>query len=297
MTHEDTQVVRGPKPPARRQIQSWQEAEHNAAAWMRHWGYEDARAQPGGSDGGVDVRSRRALGQVKYQASAVGRPELQRLFGARGRDLDKDLLFFTGSSYAATAIEYAAENGVALFVYGLDGTMTAVNAPARRIATAAPAPAPAPAPAISLAKPAPATPAPLHTTAPAAGPARKRRPGTGRIVLGLVLTAVALFIPGSESFDPRPNRALVTLLMGVVPAVLIVSGIREKSRRRYWPTGLALLLVDLPVAWLTNARLWRGDTADDLVPATFTVLSLTASVLLLRWSTRHTAGPSGKAAS
>ncbi|USQ85567.1 restriction endonuclease [Streptomyces phaeoluteigriseus] len=138
MTREDTQAARPPKPPARRQIQSWQEAEHNAAAWMRHWGYEDARAQPGGSDGGVDVRSRRALGQVKYQAVAVGRPELQRLFGARGRALDKELLFFTGSSYAATAIEYAAENGIALFVYGLDGSMTAVNAPARRIATALP---------------------------------------------------------------------------------------------------------------------------------------------------------------
>ncbi|WP_225636759.1 restriction endonuclease [Streptomyces solaniscabiei] len=292
MTREDTQVVRGPKPPARRQIQSWQEAEHNAAAWMRHWGYEDARAQPGGSDGGVDVRSRRALGQVKYQASAVGRPELQRLFGARGRALDMDLLFFTGSSYAATAIEYAAENGVALFVYGLDGTMTAVNAPARRIATAA-----APAPVISLTKASPATPAPVLTSAPSPGPAQERRPGTGRIVLGLVLTAVALFVPGSESFDPRPNRALVTLLMGVVPAVLIVSGIREKSRRRYWPTGLALLLVDLPAAWLTNARLWRGDTADVLVPTTFTVLSLTAAILLLLWNTRHAAGPAGKAAS
>ncbi|MER7195933.1 restriction endonuclease [Streptomyces flaveolus] len=292
MTREDTQVVRGPKPPARRQIQSWQEAEHNAAAWMRHWGYEDARAQPGGSDGGVDVRSRRALGQVKYQASAVGRPELQRLFGARGRALDMDLLFFTGSSYATTAIEYAAENGVALFVYGLDGTMTAVNAPARRIATTA-----APAPAISLTKPSPATPAPVLTAAPPPDPAQERRPGTGRIVLGLVLTAVALSVPGSESFDPRPNRTLVTLLMGVVPAVLIVSGIREKSRRRYWPTGLALLLMDLPAAWLTNARLWRGDTTDVLVPTTFTVLSLTAAVLLLRWNTRHAAGPADKAAS
>ncbi|MEU3664544.1 restriction endonuclease [Streptomyces sp. NPDC032940] len=287
MTRETTQMVREPEPPARRQIQSWQEAEHNAATWMRYWGYEDARAQPGGSDGGVDVRSRRALGQVKYQASAVGRPELQRLFGARGQALDKDLLFFTGSSYAATAIEYAAENGIALFVYGLGGTMTAVNAPARLIITAV-APNPAPAPAISLAKPVPATPARVQTSAPAPGPAREKRPGTGRIVLGLVLTAVALFIPGSESFDPRPNRASVTLLMGVVPVVLIVSGIREKSRRRYWPTGLALFLVDLPTARLTNARLWRGNMTDDLVPATFTVLCLMTAALLLRWNARPT---------
>ncbi|GHK01754.1 restriction endonuclease [Streptomyces sp. NPDC003753] len=283
VTSENTPAVRPPQPPARRQIQSWQEAEHNAAAWMRHWGYEDARAQPGGSDGGVDVRSRQALGQVKYQGAAVGRPELQRLFGARGRAMDKDLLFFTGSSYAATALEYAAENGIALFVYGLDGSMTAVNAPARRIATA---PSPTP----------PATPAPAFAPAPPLAPARERRPGTGRIVLGLVLTAVALFTPGGEGFDPRPNRPLVTLLMLVVPAVLVVSGLREKSRRRYWPTGLGLFLLDLPVAWLTNARLWRGDTADVLVPATLTVLSLTAATLLIRWNTRGTAAPSGEPA-
>jgi uncharacterized membrane protein YfcA len=98
--------------------------------------------------------------------------------------------------------------------------------------------------------------------------------------------AVALLIPGGDSFEPRPSQALVTLLLAVVPTVLIVSGIREKSRRRYWPTGLGLLLVDLPAAWLTNARLWQGDTADILVPATFTVLSLTAAVLLLRLNTR-----------
>ncbi|MEU1182564.1 restriction endonuclease [Streptomyces sp. NPDC005820] len=272
VTSENTSAARPSQPPARRQIQSWQEAEHNAAAWMRHWGYADARARPGGSDGGVDVRSRRALGQVKYQGAAVGRPELQRLFGARGRALEKDLLFFTGSSYAATAIEYAAENGIALFVYGLDGSTTPVNAPARRIATA-PAPAPIP----------PTAPTPIPVAAP---PRRESRPGTGRIVLGLVLTAVALFLPGGEDFDPRPNRTLVTLLMLVVPAVLTVSGLREKSHRRYWPTGLGLFLLDLAVGWLGNARLWRGDTADDLVPATPTVLALTAATLLLRWNKR-----------
>ncbi len=270
VTSDDTPTLSPSRPPAGRQIQSWQEAEHNAAAWMRHWGYKDARAQPGGSDGGVDVRSRRALGQVKYQAAAVGRPELQRLFGARGRALDKDLLFFTGSSYAATAIEYAAENGIALFVYGLDGSMTAVNAPARRIATAS-------------APPSSASQAPVSV--PVSSPAARRdgRPGSGRIILGLLLTAVALFVPGGAAFDPRPNQTLVTLLMLVVPAVLITSGIREKSHRRYWPTGLGLFLLDLPVAWLTNARLWHAGAAGVLVN---TALAVTAATLLIRWNTR-----------
>ncbi|MGI5038751.1 restriction endonuclease, partial [Streptomyces sp. JAC128] len=123
----------GPALPERRPVRSWQDAEHNAAAWMRYWGYADARAKPGGPDGGIDVRSARALGQVKYVAAAVGRPELQLLFGARGRLLDRQLLFFTGSSYAAPALQYALENDIALFVYGLDGSMEARNAPARRI--------------------------------------------------------------------------------------------------------------------------------------------------------------------
>ncbi|MFF0051082.1 restriction endonuclease [Streptomyces sp. NPDC005498] len=139
MTSENPRAVISSAPPSRRQIQSWQDAERNAAAWMRHWGFSDAEAKPGGADGGIGVRSRRALGQVKYQAAAVGRPELQNLFGARGRNMEKQLFFFTGSSYAATAVEYADNNSIALFVYALDGAMTPVNETARRTG-AAPAP-------------------------------------------------------------------------------------------------------------------------------------------------------------
>ncbi|MEU9473612.1 restriction endonuclease [Streptomyces avermitilis] len=278
---DNTPAAIRPQPPARRQIQSWQEAERNAAAWMRHWGYEDARAHPGGTDGGIDVRSARALGQVKYQGSAVGRPELQRLFGARGRAMDKQLLFFTGSSYAATAIEYAAENGIALFVYGLDGSMTAVNAPARRISTAPPS-ARTP---TSVRTPMPGPAAASRPVAPPAPP-KESRPGIGRFVLGLVLVAVALVIPGSDSFDPRPNRTLVTILLLVIPCILILWGITEKSRRRFWPTGLGLFLLDPPLAWLSNARLWRGDISEALLPTTMTVLFVTVSVLLIRWNAR-----------
>ncbi|WP_205862439.1 restriction endonuclease [Planosporangium thailandense] len=124
--------------PEPRLIRSWQDAEHNAAAWMRYWGYRDAAAKPGGADGGVDIRAARALGQVKYQASHVGRPELQKLFGARGHASEKQLIFFTGSDYASTAVAYADEHGIALFRYELDGSMVAVNAPARLISAETP---------------------------------------------------------------------------------------------------------------------------------------------------------------
>ncbi|WP_225321006.1 restriction endonuclease [Streptomyces luteolifulvus] len=133
------------------QISSWQQAELNAARWMRHWGYADATARPGGPDSGVDVRAAGALGQVKYQAAQVGRPELQRFVGARPRGSNAQLIFFTGSDYAPTAVAYAEEWSIALFKYGLDGMMTPVNAPARRISRPSPSTSPSPSPSPSAA--------------------------------------------------------------------------------------------------------------------------------------------------
>lgn len=133
-THRGPTV--GSAQPGPNQIQTWQDAEHNAAAWMRYWGYADATAKPGGSDGGVDVLASGAVAQVKYHASAIGRPALQLLYGARGGASNKQLIFFTGSDYTTTAVTYADENDIALFVYSLDGSMRAMNAIAERISTA-----------------------------------------------------------------------------------------------------------------------------------------------------------------
>jgi hypothetical protein len=123
-------------PPMPHQIRTWQDAELNAAVWMRFWGYEDAVARPGGPDGGVDVRATGALGQVKFRASQVGRGELQQLVGARAHATDAQLLFFTGSHYAATSTAYAEQMHIALFHYALDGRMTALNGAAQQISAA-----------------------------------------------------------------------------------------------------------------------------------------------------------------
>lgn len=116
-----------------RQIASRQDAEHLAAEWMREHGFADARVTQRGADGGVDVLSSKALAQVKYQTNYVGRPLLQRLLGARGVAQDKHLLFFTGSSYTATARNYADTTSIALFTYELDGTVHPVNGAAERL--------------------------------------------------------------------------------------------------------------------------------------------------------------------
>ncbi|GAA2959649.1 hypothetical protein GCM10020227_28580 [Streptomyces flavovirens] len=276
--------------PERRAVRSWQDAEHNAAAWMRYWGYLDARAKPGGADGGIDVWSARALGQVKYQAAAVGRPDLQRLFGARGRMRDRRLFFFTGSSYAAPAVGYALENDIALFVYGLDGSMEAHNAPARRVVEAArtaeatPGPEPVRSPPTTV--PAPSA----RPHAVMATPPKKRHPGTSRLLLGLFLAAVAVFLPGSASFSPQPDRPLATAALLVIPCCLLVWGAVTRSSRRFWPTGLSLFLLDLPVAWAVNAQLWQGDASDLLLPTVPAVLCVATAALLLRWDARQRSG-------
>ena len=119
--------------PAPRQIQSWQVAEHNAAEWMRHWGFLDARVTESGSDQGIDVRASRALAQVKFEAKQVGRPQVQNLVGARGRDQAAALLFFSGVGFARPAVQFADEMEVALFTYSLLGAMTPANEAARRL--------------------------------------------------------------------------------------------------------------------------------------------------------------------
>ena len=46
------------------------------------------------------------------------------------------MLFFAGSQYSAHAIAYADDMGIALYVYGRDGSMAYVNEPARVITRA-----------------------------------------------------------------------------------------------------------------------------------------------------------------
>lgn len=134
------------KPPPI-QIDSWQAAERNAAAWMRYWGHRDAKVTAGGPDGGVDVRSAGALAQVKFEAAQVGAPAMQRLVGARGRSHHMDLYFFSGAGYARPAVEYADMMDIALFKYALDGSMRAVNGAARKVVQQVPAsPPPTPLP-------------------------------------------------------------------------------------------------------------------------------------------------------
>ena len=106
------------------EISSWQAAEAFAATYLKAGGHSDARTTVSGADGGVDVMGARVLAQVKYHRTPVGRPDLQRLFGARGGGVE-ELYFFSLSGYSPQAIQYAKQHGIGLLSYTAQGHVTA----------------------------------------------------------------------------------------------------------------------------------------------------------------------------
>lgn len=114
-------------------VDSPRKAEINAAKKMRGLGYSDAEVTGKGADGGIDVIAANAVAQVKCEAHATGRPAVQRLFGARARAHDRDMLFFVSSSYSQQAVKYADDEDVALFTYTVFGDIHPANFHARKL--------------------------------------------------------------------------------------------------------------------------------------------------------------------
>lgn len=113
-------------------IGTWREAESAAAYFMRkHLGFADAWTTGRGSDGGVDVHAYGAVAQVKHHTKPVGRPDVQRLVGARTRGAWA--VFFSLSGYTATARSYAHLAEVALFQYTAQGQYFPVSVRARML--------------------------------------------------------------------------------------------------------------------------------------------------------------------
>lgn len=102
------------------------DAERLAAAWMRHWGYTDARELPVGPDGGIDVDSTGAVAQVKAHMRPIGRPDVQNLYGV-ATSLGKTPVFFSLTAYTREAEQWADKVGVALFRFDLQGEPEPAN--------------------------------------------------------------------------------------------------------------------------------------------------------------------------
>jgi hypothetical protein len=108
-------------------------AEEVGAAWMRRFGYTDARVTPPGPDNGIDGNSQRAVGQVKYWTTKrVGIKDVQRLPGAAV--LGQASFFFAAHGYTRAVLQWAEnpEHRVALFRMEPSGHLIACNYRARR---------------------------------------------------------------------------------------------------------------------------------------------------------------------
>lgn len=114
-------------------VSSFEAAENSAAQHMRALGYSDAKVTPRGTDGGIDGVSSKAIAQVKWHIAPTGRPDVQKLYGARGRRHDLEMLFFSASGYTAQAVVCANELEVALFTIDQNNGLTPRNKPAQAI--------------------------------------------------------------------------------------------------------------------------------------------------------------------
>lgn len=94
---------------------TWEQAEREAWMWMRRHGFRDAQLTTRGADGGVDIRARKAVAQVKATAKPVGRPAVQNIYGIADREKKKRALVFSLNGYTDPAIDWADDAGVALF--------------------------------------------------------------------------------------------------------------------------------------------------------------------------------------
>ncbi|MEV0297075.1 restriction endonuclease [Nocardia sp. NPDC050710] len=112
-------------------IPSFEAAENAAAQHMRALGFPDAKVTPRGADGGIDVTSSRALAQVKWHTTPTGRPDIQKIYGARGRRHHLEMLFFSATGYTTQAVAYANEVEVALFTIDQNNGLTPRNKPAQ----------------------------------------------------------------------------------------------------------------------------------------------------------------------
>jgi hypothetical protein len=112
--------------PAPRMLKGHAAAEEYAAEVLRALGYPDAARTPAGADGGVDVAGAGLVAQVKMEALPTGRDRLQALFGVAAVE-EARAAFFSLAGYTDQARAWGERAGIALFEFGFDGSIDAVN--------------------------------------------------------------------------------------------------------------------------------------------------------------------------
>jgi hypothetical protein len=108
------------------------EAEYLVAEWMRYLGAADSVVTPERRDGGVDVRSRFYVAQVKHRPNDfVSVESVRALIGVATME-GRTPLFFASGRYSRDSAALAREAGVALFMFRpTEGRLVPVNAVAQ----------------------------------------------------------------------------------------------------------------------------------------------------------------------
>lgn len=207
---------------------------------MRFWGFGDATVTSTGPDGGIDVEASEAVAQVKFTAHAVGGPAVQQLFGARGPDAHKAMLFFCGTSYSVQARAYADRVGMALFTYDLLGQPAAANGAARALVEAAEEARDA-TPAVS---PRPSSPAP---------PTSRRRDASAADVPAVAPTPLA--------------NAVAAAALWMLPATLLLVGVAAALARGALSTMIVILSLIGLAAYVSATTAARRALANVTAPS------------------------------
>lgn len=106
--------------------------EFNAAIVLSHLGYPDARSTPKGSDGGVDIRAKGLVAQVKAKSTPTNSPSVQQLMGCASVENARPV-FFSLHGYTLQAIQFAdSAPDYPLFEFDWDFNLTPSNGAARR---------------------------------------------------------------------------------------------------------------------------------------------------------------------
>ena len=103
-------------------------AEEVAAVWLRWLGAGGVAVTQSTRDGGVDVRARILVAQVKWQAQPVAPARVREIFGVAQAEQARAAFFAGPAGYSREAARFADATGVFLFVMDdQTGQLTAVS--------------------------------------------------------------------------------------------------------------------------------------------------------------------------
>ncbi|MHB8290448.1 MAG: restriction endonuclease [Acidimicrobiales bacterium] len=118
--------------PQPRLIKSPRDAEIYASEMLAALGFEGVAVTGLGRDGGVDVRGRDVVAQVKLEGVKTDAPRLQALSGIAAHE-GRSATFFSLAGYTRAALEWAERVDMALFEFDYDGSVRACSPQAFRL--------------------------------------------------------------------------------------------------------------------------------------------------------------------